>query len=136
MIGYIIRRLLVAIVITIGIAAITFELLHLISGSPVHEVLGRGAKPAQVASWNKAHGYDRPLISQFLTYLGNLLHLNFGYSYKQGQSGRRRKTSSKRSAASRRALKGKGRAAASKRALSRQARGAARRRQRKTARTV
>ena len=45
MLGYIIRRILVAIVITVGIAAITFELLHLIAGSPVHEVLGRGAKP-------------------------------------------------------------------------------------------
>jgi peptide/nickel transport system permease protein len=86
MIGYILRRVLVAIVITIGIAAITFELLHLIAGSPVHEVLGRGAKPAQVAAWNKTHGYDRPLVAQFLTYLGHLAHLNFGYSYKQGQS--------------------------------------------------
>src|SRR5436309_14545358 len=86
MIGYVIRRILVAIVITIGIAAITFELLHLIAGSPVHEVLGRGAKPAQIKAWNKSHGYDRPLIAQFLTYLGNLVHLNFGYSYKQGQS--------------------------------------------------
>jgi peptide/nickel transport system permease protein len=85
-IGYIIRRILVAILITIGIAAITFELLHLISGSPVHEVLGRGAKPAQIAAWNKQHGYDRPLVAQFLSYLGNLAHLNFGYSYKQGQS--------------------------------------------------
>jgi peptide/nickel transport system permease protein len=86
MLGYIIRRILVAIVITVGIAAITFELLHLIAGSPVHEVLGRGAKPAQIAAWNKAHGYDRPLGTQFLSYLGNLVQLNFGYSYKQGQS--------------------------------------------------
>jgi len=69
-IGYIIRRILVALVITIGIAAITFELLHLISGSPVHEVLGRGAKPAAIAAWNRQHGYDRPLITQFGTYLG------------------------------------------------------------------
>jgi peptide/nickel transport system permease protein len=86
MTGYVIRRTLVAIVITIGIAAITFELLHLISGSPVHEVLGRGARPAQIAAWNRQHGFDRPLVAQFLTYLGNLAHLNFGYSYKQGQS--------------------------------------------------
>jgi peptide/nickel transport system permease protein len=85
-IGYIIRRVLVALVITIGIAAITFELLHLISGSPVHEVLGRGAKPAAIAAWNKQHGYDRPLPAQFLTYLGHLVQLNFGYSYKLGQS--------------------------------------------------
>src|SRR5579862_9285069 len=86
MLGYIVRRLGVAVIITVGIAAITFELLHLISGSPVHEVLGRGAKPAAVAAWNKQHGYDRPLTAQFLSYLGNLAHLNFGYSYKQGQS--------------------------------------------------
>ena len=86
MIGYIIRRILVAIIITIGIAAITFELLHLIAGSPVHEVLGRGARPAQIAAWNKQHGYDRPLVGQFLTYLGHLGRLDFGYSYKQGQS--------------------------------------------------
>jgi peptide/nickel transport system permease protein len=84
--GYIIRRILIAILITVGIAAVTFELLHLIAGSPVHEVLGRGAKPAQIKAWNKSHGYDRPLIAQFLTYLGHLAVLNFGYSYKQGQS--------------------------------------------------
>jgi peptide/nickel transport system permease protein len=84
--GYIIRRTLIAILITVGIAAVTFELLHLIAGSPVHEVLGRGAKPAQIKAWNKTHGYDRPLIAQFLTYLGHLAVLNFGYSYKQGQS--------------------------------------------------
>ncbi len=86
MTGYIIRRIAIAIVITIGIAAITFELLHLIAGSPVHEVLGRQAKPAAIAAWNKSHGYDRPLIAQFATYLGHLVQLNFGYSYKQGQS--------------------------------------------------
>lgn len=86
MLGYIIRRIGIAIIITIGIAAITFELLHLISGSPVHEVLGRGAKRAAIIAWNKQHGYDRPVVAQFASYLGNLAHLNFGYSYKQGQS--------------------------------------------------
>lgn len=86
MLGYIIRRIGVAIIITIGIAAITFELLHLISGSPVHEVLGRGAKRAAIIAWNRQHGYDRPVVAQFVTYLGDLAHLNFGYSYKQGQS--------------------------------------------------
>jgi peptide/nickel transport system permease protein len=86
MAGYILRRTLVAILITIGVAAITFLLLHLLQPSPVHQVLGRGARPAQVAAWNKANGYDRPLVVQFLSYLGNLAHLNFGYSYKEGQT--------------------------------------------------
>ena len=86
MIGYIIRRVLIAIVITIGIAAITFELLHLLSGSPVHAVLGRGARPAQIAAWNREHGYDKPLVVQFWVYFKHLAVLNFGYSYKTGQT--------------------------------------------------
>jgi peptide/nickel transport system permease protein len=84
--GYIIRRLIVAIIVTIGIAAITFLLLHTLAASPVHAVLGPKATPQAVAAWNKSHGYDRPLVVQFFSYLGNLAHLNFGYSYKEGQS--------------------------------------------------
>lgn len=49
-------------------------------------------------------------------------------AYRAGQSGRRRKTSAKRSRATRRALKREPRRAASRKALSRQARSAARRR--------
>ena len=86
MTGYIIRRLGVALIIVVGIALITFALLHYLSPSPVYDVLGARANPAAVASWNKLHGYDRPELAQFFTYLGNLVHLNFGYSYHLDQS--------------------------------------------------
>ncbi|HEY7965651.1 MAG TPA: ABC transporter permease [Solirubrobacteraceae bacterium] len=86
MIGYLIRRLLVAVIVTIGIAAISFALLHALSTSPARAVLGLKADFKQIADWNRTHGYDRPLIVQFFSYLGNLLQLNFGYSYKEGQS--------------------------------------------------
>ncbi len=86
MIGYIIRRLIVAVIITFGIAAITFLMLHYLSPSPVYDVLGNKTQPAVVAAWNKSHGYDRPEIAQFFTYVGHLIHLNFGYSYKLSQS--------------------------------------------------
>ncbi|HLI59236.1 MAG TPA: ABC transporter permease [Solirubrobacteraceae bacterium] len=86
MIGYIIRRLIVAFIVTIGITAVTFALLHLMSPSPVYAVLGNKSQPAAVAAWNKAHGYDRPEYEQFLSYLWGILRLNFGYSYKLSQS--------------------------------------------------
>jgi peptide/nickel transport system permease protein len=86
MIGYIIRRLAVAVVVTIGIALISFVMLHYLSPSPVYAVLGTKAQPLAVKVWNQQHGYDRPEIAQFITYLGNLVHLNFGYSYKLSQS--------------------------------------------------
>lgn len=86
MTGYIVRRLAVALVVTLGIALITFALLHYLSPSPVYDVLGAKAQPAAVKSWNKLHGYDRPELAQFLTYIGNLARLDFGYSYKLSQS--------------------------------------------------
>ncbi len=85
MLGYIIRRLGSAIIVVIGVAAVTFAILHYLSPSPVYSVLTRPSHNA-IASWNRQHGYDRPEIAQFLGYLGNIGHLNFGYSYKLGQS--------------------------------------------------
>lgn len=86
MIGYIIRRLLVAVLVTVGIAFVTFAMLHYLSPSPVYSVLGAKARPLAVAQWNRQHGYDRPELVQFISYLGKIAHLNFGYSYKLDQS--------------------------------------------------
>jgi peptide/nickel transport system permease protein len=86
MIGYIIRRLATAVIVVLGVAAIIFAMLHWLSPTPAYDVLGPKAQPAAVASWNRLHGYDRPETTQFFSYLDNLLHLNFGYSYKLSQS--------------------------------------------------
>jgi len=80
MIGYIIRRLATAVIVVLGVAVIIFVLLHWLAPTPAYDVLGAKAQPAAVASWNKLHGYDRPEIAQFFSYLGNLVQLNFGYS--------------------------------------------------------
>jgi peptide/nickel transport system permease protein len=86
MIGYIIRRLVVAVVVVVGIAVITFAMLHYLSPSPVFAVLGPKSRPAAVAQWNLQHGYDRSEAAQFLSYLGHLFSGHFGYSYKLNQS--------------------------------------------------
>ncbi len=86
MLGYIIRRLGTAIIVVIGVAAVTFAILHVISPTPAYTVLGSRASRQAVLAWDKQHGYDRPEIAQFLSYLGSVAHLNFGYSYKLGQS--------------------------------------------------
>jgi peptide/nickel transport system permease protein len=86
MTGYIIRRLVTAVIVALGVVAIAFAMLHYLSPSPVFAVLGAKAQPAAVKSWNKLHGFDRSEIVQFFSYVNNLLHLNFGYSYKLDQS--------------------------------------------------
>lgn len=72
--------------VVLGISVLVFVLLHTISSSPGRAVLGVQASAASVAAFNHAHGYDRPLPLQYLSYLGDLLHGNLGYSYKLNQS--------------------------------------------------
>jgi len=86
MIAYIIRRLISAVIVVLGVSVIIFLMLHIIAPSPACDVLGAKCEPAAAASWNKLHGYDRPWVVQYLSYLDNLIHLNFGYSYKLDQS--------------------------------------------------
>ena len=87
MLGYIIRRVLQAILITIGVTLIVFILLHVIPGGGVaRAILGPRANAAQMAAFNHENGLDQPLPAQYLTYLWQLAHGNFGFSYKLNQS--------------------------------------------------
>lgn len=59
MLGYIIRRLAVALIVVIGVAAVVFAILHYLSPTPAYVVLGTKASPVAIASWDQQHGYDR-----------------------------------------------------------------------------
>src|SRR5262249_53545136 len=69
-----------------GISILAFWMLHVIGGPPGRAVLGLRASQLAVNVWDKQHGFDRPLIVQYLSYVGQLLHGNLGQSYKQNQS--------------------------------------------------
>jgi peptide/nickel transport system permease protein len=85
-IAYLIRRGAASIVVIFGIALLTFIMLHAIAPTPGRAVLGDRATPAAVNAFNRMHGYDRPIWSQFFSYLNQLIHGNLGYSYKLNQS--------------------------------------------------
>ena len=86
MLGYIIRRLFVAVIVILGVTAITFALLHYLSPTPAYVVLGTKASPKAVAIWDAQHGYNRSEIAQFFSYLGHIVQGNFGFSYKNSQT--------------------------------------------------
>jgi peptide/nickel transport system permease protein len=83
---YLLRRAGTSIVILIGLSILIFAMLHWIGGAPGRSVLGLKASPAAVASWNQTHGFDRPFILQYLSWLWLTLHGNLGYSYKLNES--------------------------------------------------
>jgi peptide/nickel transport system permease protein len=85
MTGYLIRRLITAVIVLIGIILVTFVMLHVIAPSPGRAALGLKATAQQVDAFNKANGYDRPIIVQFFSYLNQVIHGNLGYSYKLNQ---------------------------------------------------
>jgi peptide/nickel transport system permease protein len=84
--AYLLRRIGTSIVVLIGISIFVYLLLHAIYPSPARDVIGLKANIAQIAAWNKANGYDRPVIEQYLTYVNQLLHGNLGYSYAENQT--------------------------------------------------
>ena len=86
MAAYLLRRTAVSVVVLIGISMIVFLLLHLVYPSPGLDVLGIGARPVQVAAWNRDHGFTQPVVVQYWHYVDGLLHGDLGYSYKLNQS--------------------------------------------------
>ncbi|MHB8394239.1 MAG: ABC transporter permease [Candidatus Dormibacteria bacterium] len=85
MIGYLIRRFIQAIIVVIGVTIITFILLHLLPGNPIRAILGTHASFQAVKQLTDEYGFNKPLPIQYFIWLGNLVHLNLGFSYKQNQ---------------------------------------------------
>ena len=86
MIGYSLRRLLQAAVVLLGLTVLVFVLEHLIPGNLARAVLGPRASPGEIAAFDRQNGLDRPVVSQYLTFLSHVLHGNLGYSYRLNQS--------------------------------------------------
>jgi peptide/nickel transport system permease protein len=82
LIALIVRRLLLAIPVLLGVSIITFATLYLIPGDPARTLLfGTQATPQQVAALDQQLGLNRPLPTQYWEYLDRLLHGNLGQSY-------------------------------------------------------
>ncbi|MGM9380743.1 ABC transporter permease [Streptomyces antibioticus] len=83
---YVLRRTAISCVVLLGISAAVFFLLHLVSDDPGRVVLGQRASPDAVADFNREHGFDRPLVVQYVSYLGQLLQGDLGRSYKLNEN--------------------------------------------------
>jgi peptide/nickel transport system permease protein len=86
MTGYLLRRAGTSLVVLFGVSLFIFLLLHAIYPSPAIDVLGPHANRVSLAAWNRQHGFDDPVVVQYLRYVGQLARGNLGYSYKLNQS--------------------------------------------------
>ena len=80
--GYVVRRLLQAIPLILGIIVINFGLIHLAPGDPIATLVGEfQVSPEYIANIKKEYGLDQPLPAQLLFYVLNILKGDFGYSF-------------------------------------------------------
>lgn len=77
MVRYILNRVLVAILTMFILATATFFLLRLVPGDPF---AGPKVVPEVKERLRIHYGLDKPLAEQYLIYMGNILHGDFGYS--------------------------------------------------------
>jgi peptide/nickel transport system permease protein len=77
------RRLIQTIPVLLGISIITFVLIYYLPADPARMYAGPSATAETVARIRHELGLDRPLWEQYLTYMGNVLHGDLGFSYRK-----------------------------------------------------
>jgi len=83
---YLIRRLAGTIPVLLAVSVIVFLFVHLLPGDPARLVAGPDASLQDIAAVRSEMGLDRPLLVQYLHYLGETAQLHLGRSIKTHQT--------------------------------------------------
>ena len=78
--AYVIRRLILTIPILLLVSIMVFSLIHLIPGDPATVILGQEATPEAKVALRHELGLDRPLVTQYLSWLGHVVRGDLGRS--------------------------------------------------------
>jgi len=82
---YIVQRLLLIIPMMWLLITLVFVLLRVAPGDPVSAAVGDKLSPEALDARRAALGLDRPLLVQYLDYLGDVATLNFGNTISDNQ---------------------------------------------------
>lgn len=80
-----VTRLLLLVPILFGLSLVVFAIIRLVPGDPVLAVLGLNATPALIVSTRHSLGLDQPVYTQYLQWIGGVLHGDFGHDYRSGK---------------------------------------------------
>ncbi len=82
--GWLVRRVLLALLAAFGVGVLVFTLLRLIPGDVVTQLIGLegNVSAAQQAEMRRLFGLDQPIWAQFLSWFGALLRGDFGISLR------------------------------------------------------
>jgi peptide/nickel transport system permease protein len=82
---YAVRRLGFAVPTATAVVTLSFALIHLAPGDPALALAGDGGDATYYAETRSRFGLDRPILTQFFSYIGRLIRGDLGTSYLQGR---------------------------------------------------
>lgn len=80
---YIIKRVMLAIVAILIVSAITFFFMNMIPGGPFNKEKATSAEAQKVLE--ERYNLDKPIGEQYVIYMNNLIHGDWGVSLKTGR---------------------------------------------------
>ncbi|MBF0688326.1 MAG: ABC transporter permease [Cellulomonas sp.] len=78
----VLKRLAVGVFVLWGAVTLMFVLLRLAPGDPATLMLGTDASPEQIAQMRTRLGLDQSMLQQYVNYLGQVVRLDFGDSFR------------------------------------------------------
>ncbi len=85
MLLFVLRRLILAVPVVLGVIFVVMLTIELIPGDPVTLMLGEHATPEAVAKVRESLGLDKPLLVRYARYLGDLARGDLGRSIREGR---------------------------------------------------
>ncbi len=85
MLSYAVRRVLLFVPILLGVATVTFFLLHVLPGDPVLSMVGERYDEETLERLREEMHLNDPLAVRYVKYLGSLARLDLGDSYITGE---------------------------------------------------
>jgi peptide/nickel transport system permease protein len=89
MTAYIIRRFIMAIVVLLIVSILVFVAMRLLPGDPIRMLVTQSQEEAfteeQIALLKHQFGLDKPLMVQYIDWIGGIFHGNLGMSILQRQ---------------------------------------------------
>jgi len=82
MLRFFLRRLIGLVLVMAGVSVITFALGQLVPVDPAATALGQNAREEQIAAYRAELGLDRPVVEQYLRYVGRVLQGDLGKSIR------------------------------------------------------
>ncbi|TPQ30514.1 peptide ABC transporter [Bradyrhizobium guangdongense] len=78
--SYVLKRAGTTAVTLLAASVIIFAFIHVVPGDPIYVLLGDTATPDQIDALRHQFGLDRPIIVQYLTWVGHVLEGDLGRS--------------------------------------------------------